>query len=1231
MVGSQLRKIPQFFKKSRPNREGWSAISPRDRLWEEAYRMRWQHDKIVRSTHGVNCTGSCSWQIYVKDGIITWETQQTDYPTNGPSMPEYEPRGCPRGASFSWYVYSPLRIRYPYVRGILWRLWKEALSQNAGDEVKAWKSIVEDPAKQNLYKSARGMGGFIRADTEEIYRLISASLIYTIQKYGPDRIFGFTPIPAMSMVSYASGSRFISLLGGGIISFYDWYCDLPTASPEIWGEQTDVPESADWYNSSYIIMWGANLPITRTPDAHFMVEARYKGTKIVAVSPDYTDNVKFGDIWLPVRAGTDGALALAMTHVILKEFYVDRNVQYFEEYASTYTDLPFLVILEKVEYEDKDKELYTPSNFLTASDLGLKTANPDWKTVLFDSLTGMPVVPNGSIGFRWSEEGKWNLELSSEGKKIKPMLTLLGNEDKILPVAFPYFEEGVDGSVLTRELPAKVIRADNKEYFVTTVFDLLLASIGISRGLKGDYPSDYNDPKPYTPAWQEAITGVKRDTATQIAREFAKNAEITHGRSMIIMGSGINHWYHNDQIYRAILSLVLLTGAQGVNGGGWAHYVGQEKVRPLEGWSTVAFANDWSRPARLQNGTSFFYIATDQWRYEYQTAKIISSPLAGKYGALHFADYNVLAAKLGWLPCYPQFNKNPIELVREAENNGSKDEQQIVNFIAEKLAKKELKFAIEDPDEPVNFPRILFVWRANLISASGKGHEYFLKHLLGTKNAVMGKELLVKPSLITLRDTPRGKLDLLVDINFRMDGTALYSDIVLPAATWYEKHDISTTDLHPFIHPFNPAIDPAWESKSDWDTFAGISKVFSEMARRYFTSPVKDLVTVPLMHDSPDEIAQPRGRIEEWWEKAEKPQPGKNTQRMKIVERDYSAIYKKMLSLGPLITQLGMGAKGITFNPGEEYDALKQELGENIWQGHPDISTAVKAAEAIMALSGATNGSVAMKGWKALEKKTGVKLTDLAEEESGLRIRFDDLVRQPRRVMTTPVWSGIEKGGRQYTAFAVNVERKVPWRTLTGRQHFYLDHQLIREFGENLPIYRPPLLPEPLLNGEMPEISKDMDKDKVLRVRWITPHNKWSIHTTYSDNLRMLNLFRGGPTVWLNNEDASDAGIADNDWVEVFNRNGVMVARAVISHRIPKGTAFSYHAQDRTINVPFSTITKERGGIHNSVTQIRVKPTHMIGAYAQFSYGFNYWGPVGNQRDTIVYIRKMQEVNWAER
>lgn len=310
-----LRRL-NYFSPIEHHSNHHSQTTSEDRDWENVYRNRWQYDKVVRSTHGVNCTGSCSWNIYVKNGIVTWEGQNLNYPSTGPDMPDFEPRGCPRGASFSWYIYSPLRVKYPYVRGVLINLWREALQAHQ-NPLDAWKAIVENPEKAKSYKQARGKGGFVRAEWPEVLKLISASLLYTVMKYGPDRNVGFSPIPAMSMISHASGSRFMSLIGGPMLSFYDWYADLPPASPQIWGDQTDVPESSDWYNSGYIITWGSNVPLTRTPDAHFLAEARYKGAKVISISPDFAESSKFADDWLSIRQGTDGALAMAMGHVIL--------------------------------------------------------------------------------------------------------------------------------------------------------------------------------------------------------------------------------------------------------------------------------------------------------------------------------------------------------------------------------------------------------------------------------------------------------------------------------------------------------------------------------------------------------------------------------------------------------------------------------------------------------------------------------------------------------------------------------------------------------------------------------------------------------------------------------------------------------------------------------------------------------------------------------------------------
>ncbi len=317
----------RFFRNGPVSAEGWSQLVAKNRDWESFYRDRWQHDKVVRSTHGVNCTGSCSWNVYVKDGIITWETQAIDYPSTGPDLPDYEPRGCPRGASFSWYTYSPLRVKYPYIRGSLLEMFRRE-RERTGDPVLAWEAIVDDPDRSRTYKSQRGKGGFVRASWDDALEMIAAAHVSTIKRFGPDRVAGFSPIPAMSMVSYTAGTRFLSLIGGVILSFYDWYADLPPASPQTFGDQTDVPESGDWWNASYLIIWGTNLPITRTPDAHLMTEARYRGQKVVVVSPDYSDHTKFADNWLPAQPGTDAALGMAMGHVILKEFYLDRQVPY---------------------------------------------------------------------------------------------------------------------------------------------------------------------------------------------------------------------------------------------------------------------------------------------------------------------------------------------------------------------------------------------------------------------------------------------------------------------------------------------------------------------------------------------------------------------------------------------------------------------------------------------------------------------------------------------------------------------------------------------------------------------------------------------------------------------------------------------------------------------------------------------------------------------------------------
>ncbi|MCZ7662536.1 MAG: nitrate reductase subunit alpha [Thermoleophilia bacterium] len=1208
---------------------GWikDRVAPSQRRWEELYRNRFQHDKRVRTTHGVNCTGSCSWEVFVKDGIITWELQATDYPRLESSLPPYEPRGCQRGCSFSWYMYSPLRVKHPYVRGVLLDLWREARERHA-DPVAAWAALVDDPDKRARWQQARGKGGLRRVSWDEVLDMVAASTVHTIKTHGPDRIIGFSPIPAMSQVSYAAGSRFLTLLGGVAMSFYDWYCDLPNASPEVWGEQTDVHESADWYNARHIAIMGANLNMTRTPDAHFMAEARHAGAKVTVLSPDFSMVAKFADWWIPSHLGQDGAFWMAVDHVLLTEFYARRTVPYFTDYVSRYTDMPFLV--EIPEAADPDAPTPRPGRYLRAGELTryAGVANGGWKLLVWDGPSGTPRMPLGTLGFRWAgeDQGKWNLKMEDglDGAPLQPELTFVDRHDATVLVEMDAFAEG---TVLRRAVPVRYVQTARGRVAVTTVFDLLMAQFGVRRGLPGDYPHGYDDNLPYTPAWQERHTGISRDTVIRFARQWGENGEKTQGRNLIIIGAGVNHWYHGNLLYRAGIVSLMLTGSVGRNGGGLAHYVGQEKLVNQASWASVAFALDWGMAPRHQNTPSFHYVHSDQWRYERGYGAYDTLPQAAKD---HTIDHQVRAVRRGWLPFFPQFDRSPLQVAREAREAGAATDPQVAEHIAGRLKTGDLRFAVEEPDAPSSWPRLWFIWRGNAIGSSAKGHEYFLKHYLGTHTNSIAQECAAGHTQEVSADFPApiGKMDLVVDLNFRMDTSALYSDVILPAATWYEKDDLNTTDMHSFINPMQAAVAPAWESRSDWDIFTALAARVSALARTHLPQPVEDVVMLPLQHDTPDEIAQPR--IVDWKDGEVEPVPGVTMPKFRVVERDFVNLYERMVSLGRGVERNGVAAHGLSIPVADMYREMLERQPRRFRSAgdgngtsgdlFPSLETAREVAEVILHLDPASNGELAWRAFEAEEHKTGVALTDLAQGTRSQRTCFADIVAQPRRVLSTPTWSGLVNQGRAYTPYALNVERLVPWRTLTGRQHAYLDHENYLAWGEHLPTYKP--RPDHLAIGDLTQTLLEGGGGRILN--YITPHGKWSIHSTFSENLRMMTLSRGCYPVWLNDGEAAELGIADNDWVELVNDHGVFLQRVAVSSRIPRGSVFVYHATERTVGIPKSPTRGRRAGMHNSVDRARLKPVLMSGGYAQFTYAFNYWGPVGVNRDTFVVVRRVE-------
>ena len=328
-------------------------------------------------------------------------------------------------------------------------------------------------------------------------------------------------------------------------------------------------------------------------------------------------------------------------------------------------------------------------------------------------------MPNGSIGFRWgaegrTDEGKWNLENKEarHDSEVKLKLSLMegeGSEYDVGDVGFPYFggidtpnfdankQAGAVGDVIVRQVPVRRIKlgkeGEERTMLVATVFDLTVANYGVGRGLPGENAAtSFDDDTPYTPAWQEKITGVKRDQVIAVARQFADNADKTQGKSMVIIGAAMNHWYHSDMNYRGIINMLMMCGCIGKSGGGWAHYVGQEKLRPQTGWTALAFALDWIRPPRQMNATSFFYAHTDQWRYEKLGVDEILSPLAdkAKFGG-SLIDYNVRAERMGWLPSAPQLQTNPLQVVKDAQAAGMDPKDYAVKALKDGTLDHELR------------------------------------------------------------------------------------------------------------------------------------------------------------------------------------------------------------------------------------------------------------------------------------------------------------------------------------------------------------------------------------------------------------------------------------------------------------------------------------------------------------------------------------------------------------
>lgn len=877
--------------------------------WENFHRTQWSWDKKTRGAHLVNCAGACPHFVYSKDGVVMREEQSKDIAPM-PNIPEYNPRGCNKGECGHDYMYGPHRIKYPLIR--------------VGE---------------------RGEGKWRRATWDEALDMIADKVVDTIKNHAPDCISVYSPVPAVSPVSFSAGHRFAHYIGAHAHTFYDWYGDHPTGQTQTCGVQGDSCETADWFNSKYIILWGSNPTQTRIPDAHFLSEAQLNGAKIVSISPDYNSSTIKVDKWIHPQPGTDGALAMAMAHVIIKEKLYDAHS------LKEQTDLSYLVRSDT-------------KRFLREADV-VAGGSKD-KFYFWNAKTGKPVIPKGS----WGDQPE---------KKGSPVGFLGRNT-----FAFPkgYIDLGDLDPALEGKFNMQLL--DGKTVEVRPVFEILKSRLMADN----------------TPEKAAKITGVTAKAITELAREFA-----TAKPSMIICGGGTQHWYYSDVLLRAMHLLTALTGTEGTNGGGMNHYIGQWKPTFVAGLVALAFPEGVNKQRFCQ---------TTIWTYIHAEVndEIISSDIDTE-------KYLRDSITTGQMPNMPEQGRDP---------------------------------------------KVFFVYRGNWLNQA-KGQKYVLENLWP-------------------------KLELIVDINIRMDSTALYSDVVLPSAHWYEKLDLNVNSEHSYINMTEPAIKPMWESKTDW-------QIFLALAKRV-------------------EMAAKRKKYEKF-----------NDEKFKWV-RDLSNLWNQMTMDGKLA----------------EDEAAAQYILDN------------------------------------------------APQSKGITIQM--LREKPQRFKSN--WTSPLKEGVPYTPFQYFVVDKKPWPTLTGRQQFYLDHDTFFDMGVELPTYKAPI-----------------DADK-YPFRFNSPHSRYSVHSTFKDNVLMLRLQRGGPSIEMSPLDAKPLGIKDNDWVEAWNNHGKVICRVKIRNGEQRGRVSMWHCPELYMDL----LT----GGSQSVCPVRINPTNLVGNYGHLFFRQNYYGPAGSQRDVRVNVKR---------
>lgn len=649
--------------------------------WEDVYRKKWTWDKVTWGTHLVDCyPGGCSFRVYTKDGIVWREEQSAVYPHIEDGVPDLNPRGCQKGACFSRVMYGAERLKYPLKR--------------AGE---------------------RGQGKWQRLTWDEALEEIADAMLDAIQAAGPETIIHEFGSGEGGVVHGAQPSwRLMRLIGGTTLDSNGLTSDFNVGLYETFGKSNFCSSIDDWFHADLILIWHMNPLYTRIPSAHFIQEARYHGTEIVSIAPDYNASSIHADLYLPIEPGTDAALALAMCKVIIDEGKVN------EPFVKEQTDLPLLVRRDD-------------GRFLRQSDL--EEGGRDDQFYFLDASGEIAPAPRGTLDL----------------EEIAPAL------------------EG-EASVTLRE---------GTSVRLTPAFELLRERL-----------------RDYTPENASRITGIRPGLIRKLARRVAE-AKAVH----LLQGWSICKYYHGDLMERSQALLMALTGNFGRKGTGMRGWNSGQlvpshllKTRPgLEGFLEFA-RNARETEKRLLDADDTLseeMVAIETEREEVRGGTIGALPATPLAVPPAFYWYNHAGYRDVWnRPEWndPTMKRSFDEYMQEALDSGWWDG--LVRPAA---------------DKP---PRVYLGVAGSTLRRTRGGFKQLLNNLWP-------------------------KLDLIVSVDLRMSTTAYFSDIVLPAAGFYEKTDFRFPTMHVnFLTFTDQAVEPIGEAKPEWEIFALLSRKLEERARQ---------------------------------------------------------------------------------------------------------------------------------------------------------------------------------------------------------------------------------------------------------------------------------------------------------------------------------------------------------------------------------------------------------------